>query len=997
MQKITNISDFQEAITSLIGKCDIDQIQDEFKNKIQKTLDEKDKKDVVLSSLLHRFKSLSQDSEDMHFWDSLLDNHPEFARKVMPVHHPDPLLIMAWTADIEFNSSRGLKIGNVKWGNKSLISFLRKNAVNSDLYNKFTSGDLSLQDFFKNLAIDETTGEYLDKFIDSLISSFDHYMKNVDKKRIDKKVKTSGPYQQDTIHSWESPIDRQKVGIDIFRLVSNPYSEDQVHIILGAKLYSISGIGFNVKEDLLSKDKNYGKWYDLFAVFHLKPTQNDEKFTEDHLLAVQGIFVPVTARKNLYDQWKEMAINAKSAGMVARNFSHNLGSHAMLKIDSDLRKDIERISQEISQIKNFSENKLTQKFKEQGRRLKGLADFMVYITERAELVALLATNNIPSYSTPIYLQDILDQFNEQGLLRNNLCSTEGFELKKVESAENPIHSAAISISMPGGKLGVQALYALLENFARNSAKHSSAKRPSNAIDLKMKIQEVGHLYKIDLWDNEASYGNGPDEETREAIKSDIDKLNRIVEQNNNVIKFDKENSNSFSLGLMEMQIWVAFLRQINLIESIELGLDEPKILEYQLIESDRPHLGLVFYMHKGEWAEHDNLKDKSRLTSKRTHYTVYNLNNDNGNEKKLKPGRWIAYTSGSEYRFFSCFNKALRKDRSLINITNNIDNQVKLALISQRFILSDLKNKSLKGLSNKAAGIAKPSLFIIEKDWAQNNYLEYEFEEFNAFIINEKYTQQPAFSRLIDSITSNNGVIAIWARHASLIEIFEQDTPWLNRVIHYECYNAPLNPYFKGYESNYGSLIQSIFLEKKSHTESEFKNLLELQLGFFAEAALSKTLIVDDRLSKHFADQKDLVKQMQRAGIYFLDPDKHTDWPNKLDEIFNDLTLPAHGKMPFIFESFHASLKKKKYTLKNYSGKTEDEKWGKFLRYRQSQVPFFSLHSGRGAVSGLGDLNSLAFFPVTVIRKSAFEKPCKFDLVQVLVNGGISSYGNISI
>lgn len=213
------------------------------------------------------------------------------------------------------------------------------------------------------------------------------------------------------------------------------------------------------------------------------------------------------------------ARRAAIAAIAAQTLSHNIGSHAL----SDAKlfqagpiNDINRAAVEDD--------------------LKGLKVFHQYLQARMDYIAQLIADT-PPQPEPMYLfADILCEFFRQRLLLNRLVADRGFEGAKLsfrliypkggndefvvklsfkEAIEAFSKGAPISlggddvlVAIPGGAVGRHALYSILENMMRNSAKYGrkcelSGKRPET-LEVTMRLRSPGadkDYWLLELSDN----------------------------------------------------------------------------------------------------------------------------------------------------------------------------------------------------------------------------------------------------------------------------------------------------------------------------------------------------------------------------------------------------------------------------------------------------------------------------------------------------------------
>lgn len=272
---------------------------------------------------------------------------------------------------------------------------------------------------------------------------------------------------------------------------------------------------------------------------------------------------------------RQEAIKSVKAAIMSRNMSHNLGSHVMAYVKNDLRNipaildsDVlhnlypERFSGDLSNIQKDLELPF----------LVGLGSFIGYLQERQDYIATIASAYIPSFSPVNFKEAIYDELNPdkrferhhqsgddnhnrpQNILLSYIAKSE--KLSRKEPKEEDVqwhdirlgfkneddvfwgdieeddnhglpHLRKFNFALPGGMVGRQAIFSIVENIIRNAAKHNNVeghlelvfecidgkklkKNPdkfSNSItDIKIRSQykaatDTEHLYILSITDN----------------------------------------------------------------------------------------------------------------------------------------------------------------------------------------------------------------------------------------------------------------------------------------------------------------------------------------------------------------------------------------------------------------------------------------------------------------------------------------------------------------
>lgn len=216
----------------------------------------------------------------------------------------------------------------------------------------------------------------------------------------------------------------------------------------------------------------------------------------------------------LQDSWPRLQAIYKSATksaamkLIGRSLSHNIGSHALYHI-------------------NQAEKNETEKYTGEER-----SEFAVYLQNRMELVNALAME-MPLSPIPVNLESTFNDFNKNVMLLNNLCKTEGVEKIKIDFHANETKKVVI----PGGILGLHCLYIIIENIARDAAKHE---RPDLKIYIEVKVDAKKTTKILDYSPQKSKdfYKNKYLEISDEAGK--VKDTIKILESKENTITLEKE-------------------------------------------------------------------------------------------------------------------------------------------------------------------------------------------------------------------------------------------------------------------------------------------------------------------------------------------------------------------------------------------------------------------------------------------------------------------------
>ncbi len=223
----------------------------------------------------------------------------------------------------------------------------------------------------------------------------------------------------------------------------------------------------------------------------------------------------------LQEHARNEAIKSAKAAIMSRNMSHNLGSHVMAYLKQKLGSVTSIVKENVLADITIEDGQFKGSINSQLPFLVGLGRFIGYLQERQDYIATVATDYIP-YGAPVNMKDaIYDELNPDlryirhndstqnkpaNILMSYIAKSEGlsrenmknnfetindicFGFRKYEldgnihtfgcdkwhcNSKDPALDAMrkINFSLPGGLVGRQALFSIIENTIRNAAKHS---------------------------------------------------------------------------------------------------------------------------------------------------------------------------------------------------------------------------------------------------------------------------------------------------------------------------------------------------------------------------------------------------------------------------------------------------------------------------------------------------------------------------------------------
>jgi len=372
--------------------------------------------------------------------------------------------------------------------------------------------------------------------------------------------------------------------------------------------------GFKVKN---LEDENIGTEiiYSVFLLLNIKiPSTKLNKIRQlidDFLLILSSTKSGEIFKEKEKDILKQ-ALRAAISQVMARNGSHNIGSHVLNQLVRGL-KDIDFNNQNyINSIfsLNYHHKDLINCFDSEKPIPKcsdlafaQLEFFNGYIKNRMEYLGDLAMNT-PKMSSSLYLiSDIFIDFDKVRLLLNNISGLGAnfiyeiqFIIKGEKITKDNYNDIDIKLAIANDITGCQAVYNILENIIRNTAKHSKRESNENVIFTIDVIDIDTDYYQINIYDNVKK------DDIDDKVNNQNDKLNKDVLDNvSNALR-------QGSLGMIEMDASAAYLRMLDITmindDDYEIDLTPDKNNKYKTKGPELPILNAnKFPLKEGDEAK----------------------------------------------------------------------------------------------------------------------------------------------------------------------------------------------------------------------------------------------------------------------------------------------------------------------------------------------------------------------------------------------------------
>jgi len=340
---------------------------------------------------------------------------------------------------------------------------------------------------------------------------------------------------------------------------------------------------------------------------------------------------------------KKAAIKSAIVQYMARNLSHNTGSHLIPEAIIYFRENLNE---------------------EKGGKF---AYYQKYTQERMELLAQLSSMKNNHNWTNYNLNDIVKEF-DGSIIPKGLCDDLNNNQKEIvvklkSGLENKY------VSLPDGAVGKQAFYVILENFIRNAYKHAEANSSYLfEINVSQPFDEEHNsdYWCIDLYDKLGCLN----EEKRTQQK--LDDINNLIKSS---VLTEDAQLRERGWGLLEMKSAAAFLRGFSLEDLDDFQLDKFKAEYYETEEpASKKHLGHRFYLKKPSLLIIDEdmatQEQKNSIDELRTKGIVISTVTDA--KTKVEPHQFIITNKEWEFTNHKVITKNIETNKSITEIENDL-------------------------------------------------------------------------------------------------------------------------------------------------------------------------------------------------------------------------------------------------------------------------------------------------------------------------------------
>ena len=320
----------------------------------------------------------------------------------------------------------------------------------------------------------------------------------------------------------------------------------------------IPGLGLSEK----SRFGRYSIRFEFPEASYIPSGTEDRKFMRGVYLRQQlelmRLLIPqVQARRS--------ALRSAVSAIMGRNMSHNIGSHVIARQMNRMKDDLKELNRDSVDHRQA---------------------FFGYLQRRMDFLAELATTEQSHWEQPLLIDrvvSVLDYKEQKKLIivnkENNRnpseVAPEPILLYLIAGKDGLTSTVTLQegcgkiFSCPSGEVGTHALYIILENIIRNSARHnlgekhnsssSSTANNDEQVKLTVSIIDTNQYLKMTITDERTDISD--------STKTDlVSTLNKIFSLSDSGFLDDYNSPETRYWGLREMQICAHYLRGIALTE-----------------------------------------------------------------------------------------------------------------------------------------------------------------------------------------------------------------------------------------------------------------------------------------------------------------------------------------------------------------------------------------------------------------------------------------------
>jgi len=276
----------------------------------------------------------------------------------------------------------------------------------------------------------------------------------------------------------------------------------------------------------------------------------------------------------------QKSLKSAVSAIMGRNMSHNIGSHVLARYSSAAG----RVGEQRTFNSAGESGKSACEWGVEDHR----SVFLRYLQRRMDFVAEVATAEKSFWTQPLSLCGVLSALNLDAertcinkkkdrvekrtfepILLSYITGKEG--IKACVVMDDNLKNVDPYFACPGGEVGAHALYVILENIIRNSARHNkNLKR--NLIKLHVKVEEAKNpdLWCVTIIDDQTMFDDN------RTLFEKVEEINGII--STEPILNQDGSPNPKYWGIREMQVCAHYLRGLPM-SDLEAGTILPQVLE----------------------------------------------------------------------------------------------------------------------------------------------------------------------------------------------------------------------------------------------------------------------------------------------------------------------------------------------------------------------------------------------------------------------------------
>jgi hypothetical protein len=672
------------------------------------------------------------------------------------------------------------------------------------------------------------------------------------------------------------------------------------------------------------------------------------------------------------------AIKSVVAALMARNMSHNLGSHPLTNTKNYFRK---RIDEVISEDRYNCEDV--------GADYRGNVHLLQYIKERMDFIATVVSSDQYPFGALNFKAQLFDVLTEDDHGQRHKKRTQNFLLKylvfsekltrytldmpenykevllkviydgetytgDVDEEENEksikLALSNLELAVPGGLMGRHAFFCIIENIARNSAKHSK-KDEDLVITIKMKPNKDKTKMDISIFDNREG-----GRKVKNEIEEHLKELVILNEENNRVDKNSK--------GLKEMLICALWLRNENVAEKL-YEIQSEKDGERK-IDQIKKYLDVSLVDNKGEKKDNEGNLCYT-IKNIPLFETCHQLKENEDYQTEDNDGIRLV-----EAKVVNLHADIVAADKDYLVFVKDNKEERRLSDIFPRFVDLSKFNKEEKEKWDEAYQ-AKDSK-ILFKMFDENS---------NAKLLKKNPTIHTDSDGIVEQIDSDD-TININVKKGNIT-----DSDWTIFFKNHLESDVPAKVKQDVIDKGEGKYLESESGENFTSTITT-NDFLEDTVNRYkvVEAANTHIAIIDERIYGDFqtrwiGDVGLEQKLLEMRGIYLLNFDKENE--NKIIDLQgNEFNMNKNIN----FVSIHLGLLDKYKKKVNIREDILDKYFG--------EKTFVSIHSGRGNFSAdlESELKNYPFISLSALEAAFYD--CKYFLTQLFKTTNYYGKGNIT-